>query len=109
VQTDEESLNQKIGRRAKAMRAAKGLTLKQVEFALSTIGVRLSYASVLRLESGDQAWSAAHVEHLAQVYGVDPAAFFVTVEEQGLLRAWRIGGVAGIVQWAAEKLAKSAE
>lgn len=101
------SLNQQIGARAAYIRDQRGLTLRQVSAALAHIGVNLSYVSLSRLEAGSQTWSVPHVENLAKVYGVDPAAFFVDVEEQSLLRALRTGGHLGVVQWLAQHMGKT--
>lgn len=80
------------------------MSLKDVSEQAAARGHALDYATLSALERGRRRWNLDHVEAFCAACRVDAAALFVSLEEQGLLNAFRAHGVGGVLRWAAQRL-----
>ncbi len=98
-----------MGARAREMRVARNLTLKEAAAAAQELGSAMTFADLSNIERGTRRWNLEYVVVMAAVYGVDPAAFFIDIQEQGLLRAWRSEGARGVLAWLLEHVPKDSK
>lgn len=101
---DAERRNIDIGRRAREIREARGLSQAAAAELTEEAGFKMSQVNLLQLEKGRVRWNVWHITTMARVYGVDPVALWIDVEEQSLLKAWRTGRVPGVMTWLAQRL-----
>lgn len=96
---DADELNLAIGRRARFVREALGLSQAEAAERFGAAGFPMSHVNLLNLEKGRVRWNVHHLAALGRAYGVDPAALFITPQEQGLLTMWRVAREQGVLLW----------
>ena len=64
-------LNRRLGRRARELRLAAGLTLKAAQGRAEALGTTLHFTTLAELERGEMDWTARYLVRVARVLDID--------------------------------------